>query len=250
MDAIGIIPARYGSTRFPGKVIAELCGKPIIQWVWEKASEAKYLDELVVATDDDRIESVVRSFGGKVVFTAKEHLTGTDRLTEVVNPIDTKIIVNIQADEPLIHPTMIDDVTTALLENPTINMATVAKKIEGHEQIMDHNVVKVVMDTNGFALYFSRSPIPYVRYTKENEKKSFFYKHIGLYSYTKDFLFTFTNLPVLNLEKSECLEQLRALENGYRIKVIETKYDTIGVDTPRDLERIKDKLKFYNELQG
>jgi 3-deoxy-D-manno-octulosonate cytidylyltransferase len=214
----------------------------MIQHVWEEAKECKLLDDLIIACDDERVEEAARSFGAKVVLTSKEHTSGTDRLTEIVNELDVKVIVNIQADEPLIHFTMIDDVSRALLSDSSLVMSTLAKKIENREEYLDSNVVKVVVDKNGFALYFSRSPIPFVRGEK-NKDFSFAYKHIGLYAYTKDFLFTFKSLPESQLENLEKLEQLRVLEAGYKIKVLETKYDTIGVDTPEDLERAEQLLK-------
>ncbi len=238
MDAIGIIPARYGATRFEGKVLADLMGKPVIQHVWENAKRASTLADLIVATDDVKVKEEVERFGGKVVLTAKEHKTGTDRLREVVNPIDTKVVVNIQADEPLLHPSMIDDIVRPLLEDKGILMTTLKKKITDPEDLRNPNVVKVVTDKNGYALYFSRSPIPFPRF----HDGVVFYKHIGLYGFTKEFLFTFTNLPVSALENIEGLEQLRVLENGYRIKVAETQFDTIGIDTPEDLERAKEVL--------
>jgi 3-deoxy-manno-octulosonate cytidylyltransferase (CMP-KDO synthetase) len=242
MDVIGIIPARYSSTRFEGKVLAEIAGKPMIQHVWEKAKQARALDDLIIASDDDRVTDAARAFGAKVVTTSKGHASGTDRICEVINALDVKVIVNIQGDEPLIHPTMIDSVARALLENSSISMATVMKAIEDEEVINDPNVVKVVIDKNNFALYFSRSPIPC--HARESEiKLPIYFKHIGLYSYTKDFLFTYKNLPVSYLERVERLEQLRVLEEGFRIKVIETKYDTIGVDTPADLGKVKAKLE-------
>ena len=238
MDAIGIIPARYGSTRFEGKVLADLMGKPVIQHVWENAKRASTLNDLIVAADDEKVKEEVERFGGKAVLTAKEHKTGTDRLREVVNPINTKVVVNIQADEPLLHPSMIDDIVTPLLEDKGILMTTLKKKITDPEDLRNPNVVKVVTDKNGYALYFSRSPIPFPRF----HDGVVFYKHIGLYGFTKEFLFTFTNLPVSALESMEGLEQLRVLENGYKIKVAETQFDTIGIDTPEDLERAKEVL--------
>lgn len=238
MDAIGIIPARYGSTRFEGKVLADLLGKPVIQHVWEKAKRAATLDDLIVATDDQRILEAVEGFGGKAVMTAREHCTGTDRLREVANPIDARIVVNIQADEPLLHPSMIDDVVAPLLHDKELSMTTLKKKITDPEDLRNPNVVKVVTDKNGYALYFSRSAVPFPRF----HDNIIFYKHIGLYAFTKDFLFTFTNLPASALENAEGLEQLRVLENGYRIKVAETQFDTIGIDTPEDLERAREVL--------
>jgi 3-deoxy-manno-octulosonate cytidylyltransferase (CMP-KDO synthetase) len=188
------------------------------------------------------VADAARKFGAKVVMTSKGHASGTDRITEIINPLDVKIVVNIQGDEPLIHPTMIDSVARALLDDPKVAMATVMKRIEDPNLINDPNIVKVVTDKNNFALYFSRAAIPYLAVNSDVKQPGYF-KHIGLYAYTKDFLFTYKNLPVSNLENIEKLEQLRALEEGFKIKVIETKFDTIGVDTPADLEEVREYLK-------
>ncbi|MDD5282071.1 MAG: 3-deoxy-manno-octulosonate cytidylyltransferase [Candidatus Omnitrophica bacterium] len=238
MDVIGVIPARYLSTRFKGKVLADIMGKPMLQHVWERAKASRILDDLVIACDDKIIQKVATEFGAKTVMTSKEHTCGTDRISEVVNPLDVKIVINIQGDEPLVHPMMIDNVARALLEDSSLSMATIMKKIEDPEQIADPHVVKVVVGKNNLALYFSRAPIPYLAPNAEIKEASY-YKHIGLYGYTKDFLFTYKNLPVSNLERTEKLEQLRVLAEGFKIKVIETKFDTISVDTPEDLERLK-----------
>jgi len=237
MDAIGIIPARFHSTRFEGKVLADINGKPMIQHVWERAKQAKLLDDLIVACDDERIYKTVKEFGGNAIFTAKGHASGTDRITEIANPLDVKIVVNIQADEPMLHPSIIDSVVESLRMDEALSVATVIKKIEHPEEIHDPNVVKVVIDKNNFALYFSRLPIPFVR--DEQNQEMVYYKHLGLYGYTKDFLFIYKNLPQSRLEKLEKLEQLRILENGYRIKVVETKFETYGVDTPQDLLKVR-----------
>ncbi len=237
MRAIGVIPARYASVRFEGKVLADICGKPMIQHVWEAAKKAKTLDEVLVACDDDRIYKAVVAFGAKAVMTARAHASGTERIAEAVSDIDVKIVVNIQGDEPLIHPSMIEDATYPLL-NPagSFPVTTLMKRIEDEDEIADPNVVKVVVDKKGNALYFSRCPVPFVR--DDEPGMRIHYKHIGLYAYTKDFLFTYKNLPVAKLEKLEKLEQLRILENGYPVRVLETKYDTIGVDTREDLEKV------------
>jgi len=256
MKVVGVIPARYNSTRFEGKVIADLLGKPIIQHVYEKAKAARLLDDLIVAADDDRVVKIVKDFGGKVIYTSPKQPTGSDRIAEVVNPLDVKIVINIQGDEPLIEPKMIDELARVLLNDEKLVMATLVKKINNPEDINNPNVVKVVIDRAGFALYFSRFPIPYVRICDSliaaaaeampNEagraKNIVYYKHIGLYAYTKDFLFTFTNLPPSPLEEAEELEQLRALEYGYKIKTVETEFETVGVDTPQDLEKAKETL--------
>lgn len=241
LEAIGIIPARYGSTRFEGKVLKDLCGKPVIQHVYERAKKAKTLDDLIIAADDDRIIQTVEQFGGKVVFTSKSHGTGTDRLTEVVNEIDVRIVVNIQGDEPLINPLVIDNLVRTMLDNPQVLMATVVKKSHSLDEFKSPDVVKVILDQKNFALYFSRSPVPTL--LSPSVKGDFFYKHIGIYAYNKDFLFTFKKLPVSYLETYERLEQLRALEHGYSIKTIETEFETIGVDTPEDLALAKALLE-------
>jgi len=238
MDAVGIIPARFGSTRFEGKLLADFCGKPVIQHTWENARKSNSIEDLIIATDDKRIYNVAKGFGANVVYTSTAHKSGSDRLTEVAASIDAKIVVNIQADEPLLHPSMIDDVAGAILKDNGLVMATLCHRIKNAAEIHDPNVVKVVFDRNGSALYFSRSSIPYERMGSDDKLQVIdYYKHIGIYAYAKDFLFTFKSLPQSRLEKTEKLEQLRVLENGYRIKVIETKFDTIGIDTPEDLEK-------------
>ncbi len=243
MKAIGVIPARWGATRFQGKVLAELLGKPVIQHVWENAKKAKTLDDLIVACDDERIIKVVEGFGGKAIYTSPAQPSGTDRLAEVINPLDIKIAVNIQGDEPLVRPIMIDSLVMTLENEKIAQMATVIKKVEEESELTNSNVVKVVVDKNGYALYFSRYAIPYNRTNSDDKaKRPVYYKHIGLYAFTKDFLFTFRNLPESSLEKAEKLEQLRVLEYGYKIKTVETKFDTIGVDTPDDLIRVKEML--------
>ncbi len=252
MRAIGVIPARWGATRFQGKVLANLLGKPVIQHVWENAKRAKTLDDLVVACDDEKIMKAVLAFGGKAVYTSPDQPSGTDRLAEVVNPMDVDIAVNIQGDEPLVKSIMIDSLVIALQNEKIAQMATVIKKIEDPEaELKNSNVVKVVIDKNGYALYFSRYAIPYNRTNEVDEKKRpVYYKHIGLYAFTKDFLFTFRNLPKSSLEEAEKLEQLRALENGYKIKTVETKFDTVGIDRPEDLKRAEDELLKEREKQA
>lgn len=246
MNAIGVIPARYSASRFEGKVLADILGKPMIQHVWERAKKARVLDDVIIACDDERVASVAKSFGANIVLTAKAHVCGTDRIIEVINPLDVKVVVNIQGDEPLISPIAIDTVARTLLDNDKLSMVTLMKKITDADEIADPNVVKVVVDKNNFALYFSRAAIPFYPANTEAQEK-FCFKHIGLYGYTKDFLFTYKNLPVSRLEKTERLEQLRVLEEGYRIKLVETKYDTVGVDVPLDLEKVKEYLRKEKE---
>ncbi len=249
MEAIGIIPARYGATRFDGKLLADLCGKTVIQHTWENAKKSKSIEDLIIATDDKRIYNVAKGFGAKTIYTSKAHKSGSDRLTEVISSIDTNIVVNIQADEPLLHPSMIDDVVSPLLKNKDIQMTTLCHRIKDEYELFDRNVVKVIRDRRGFAMYFSRSAIPYKpRSTNNGHRVSNHYKHIGLYAYTKDFLFTFKSLPQSPLEKIEKLEQLRVIENGYKIKVIETKYDTVGIDIPEDLVKATEVIKGSRQL--
>lgn len=251
MKAIGVIPARWGATRFEGKVLANLLGKPVIQHVWESAKKAKTLDDLVVACDDERILKVVEGFGGKAIYTSPDQPSGTDRLAEVVNPLDVEIVVNIQGDEPLVKPIMIDSLVIALENEKLAQMATMIKRIEDDSELTNSNVVKVVIDKNGYALYFSRYAIPYNRTNEVDEKKRpAYFKHIGLYAFTKDFLFTFRNLPKSSLEDAERLEQLRVLEYGYKIKTVETKFDTVGVDRPADLKRAEEALLRDRERQA
>lgn len=205
----------------------------MLQHVWERARETRYLTKIVIATDDERIFDEARGFGASVRMTLAEHPSGTDRVAEVASAEDAGIVVNIQGDEPLIDPAAIDAAITGLTDEPDIPMATLKKVIEDPTEINNPNVVKVVSDHRGNAVYFSRSPIPFHR-----GEIAPYYKHIGLYVYRRDFLLGYSQLPVGPLEKAECLEQLRALENGYRIRVVETEYESLGVDTPEDLERV------------
>ncbi|MBU0759900.1 MAG: 3-deoxy-manno-octulosonate cytidylyltransferase [Candidatus Omnitrophica bacterium] len=249
MDVIGIIPARYGATRFEGKLLADLCGKPVIQHTWENAKKSRSIEDLLIATDDKRIYNTAKGFGAKAVYTSKAHKSGSDRLTEIASQFEAKIIVNIQADEPLLHPSMIDNIVDPLLRDKDIQMATLCHKIESEHELFDRNTVKVVLDRKGFALYFSRAAIPYKPRSIHNGNRiSNCYKHIGLYAYTRDFLFTFKSLPQSTLEKIEKLEQLRVIENGYKIKVVETKYDTVGIDTPEDLARARELIQGSKQL--
>jgi len=244
--AIGIIPARYASTRLEGKVLLDIAGKPMIQHVYERASQSSLLSEVLVATDDERILEAVRKFKGRAQLTSPYHLSGTDRVAEVASQISADIIVNIQGDEPLISSRMIENSILPLLEDSDVQMSTLCRRITEAQEAFDPNVVKVVMDLEGFALYFSRSPIPFHRDLwkgigpfPEKGGVALCHKHFGLYAYRRDFLFRFSTLPPSPLEKIEQLEQLRALENGFRIKVVETDEETIGVDTEQDLERVR-----------
>ena len=238
-SVVGIIPARYASTRFPGKPLVDLAGKPMIQHVYERACRATSLSAVLVATDDARIFDAVQAFGGKAVMTDAGHPTGTDRLAEVAAGLAAvDIIVNIQGDEPLIMPETIDAVTAPLIVDAGIPMSSVMSPLPDAARAGDANIVKVVVDLQGFALYFSRAPIPYPRegVTGAGPWK----KHVGLYAYRREFLLAFTRLAPTPLEQLEKLEQLRALEHGYRIRMVERANDgSIGVDTPEDLERAR-----------
>ncbi len=245
-NVIGVIPARYGSSRFRGKVIAEIAGKPMIQWVYERASQSQMLDQLFVAVDDPRVLKCVEEFGGKAVMTNPNHQSGTDRIAEAVVNIQTDIVVNIQGDQPLLDPKMINEAVQPMLEDTTVQMSTLKIKIR-EEDYADPAVVKVVVDENDFALYFSRSLIPYSR----DKVAVNVYEHVGLYVYRKDFLLRISEMPQSYLEKIEMLEQLRILENGYKIKVIETKSKHaagVSVDTPADLARVEKLIREMNLL--
>ena len=233
--AIGVIPARYAASRFPGKLLALLDDRTVIEHVYRRARLATKLAELFVATDDDRIARIVKSFGGKVIRTSSSPATGTERVAEACRGRQFDIVVNIQGDEPFLRGEMIDMVVEELARAPKLVVVTLMKKIETVEEVNDPDLVKVVTDRDGFALYFSRSPIPH----GDPALPSVAYKHIGLYGYRRDFLSLLVNLPQSPLEACERLEQLRVLENGYRIKVLETVRDTIGIDIPEDLERAR-----------
>lgn len=237
---LGVIPARFASSRFPGKALASLAGKPIIQHVYERCIQARYLTDVIIATDDDRIHDAARSFRAPVRMTRSDHVSGTDRVAEAASADTASIIVNIQGDEPLIDPAAIDAAMLALLDDVDAPMATLKKKIENPEEIHNPNVVKVVTSHSGNALYFSRCSIPYDR-----GSNAVYWKHIGLYVYRRDFLLGYSHLPMGPLEQSERLEQLRALENGYRIRVVETEYESLGVDTPDDLAVVSKLFDAY-----
>src|SRR3989338_2672331 len=224
LNAIAIIPARYASIRFPGKPLALINGKPLIHHVWESVSMSKSLKRIIVATDDERIFKAVREFGGEGWMTSSSHATGTDRISEVAKNIEADIIVNVQGDEPKIIDMAVEPFRGTQTEfgSPELQMGTVCTEIKSKDELNNPNIVNVVTDCNGFALYFSRSTIPYNR---DNDSRTSYYKHIGLYVYRKDFLIKFSQLPSTPLEKIEKLEQLRALEHGYKIKVIKTKYN-------------------------
>ncbi len=250
LNTIAIIPARYGSTRFPGKSLALIEGKPMVQWVYERTKQSRLVTRVIVATEDERIRKAVLEFGGEAVMTSPDHATGTDRIAEVAGALTCDIVVNVQGDEPLIHPDMIDEALAPLVHDASIQMGTVCKKIEEHGEAVDPNVVKVVFDKDGFALYFSRAPIPWDR-DRWTGKRSLedldpagnMYKHIGLYVYRRDFLLRYAKMPQTPLEAVEKLEQLRALESGHRIKTVVTGHESFGVDIPGDLSKILHLLK-------
>jgi 3-deoxy-manno-octulosonate cytidylyltransferase (CMP-KDO synthetase) len=245
MSAIVLIPARYSSTRFPGKPLALLQGMPVIEHVYRNSLHSRLADDAIIATDSEEIYNKVLSFGGKAVMTSVDNASGTDRIAEAAALLDYDIIVNVQGDEPLIKPDMID-AAISVLEDREASIGTLAKRVADSREIFDPNIVKVVFDKKGFAFYFSRAPIPYYRdlFNAEGQLGSdvsdlFIFKHIGIYSYRRDVLQEITKIKPSRLEIIEKLEQLRALEHGYRVKVRETFFETVGVDTPEDLERIE-----------
>jgi 3-deoxy-manno-octulosonate cytidylyltransferase (CMP-KDO synthetase) len=234
---LGVIPARYASSRFPGKALATIASKPMLEHVYERAKMSRYVSPVVIATDDDRIFRSARSFGAEVKMTRADHISGTDRVAEIATMYDAEIVVNIQGDEPLIDPEAIDAAVLPLVHEPAISMSTLRKRIEDPGEIANPNVVKVVCDRFQNAVYFSRSPIPFDR-GGDGGEAAVYYKHIGLYVYRRNFLLRYSGLPVGPLEEAERLEQLRALENGFKIRVVDTEYESLGVDTPEDLERV------------
>jgi 3-deoxy-manno-octulosonate cytidylyltransferase (CMP-KDO synthetase) len=239
MKILGIIPARYASTRFPAKPLADMAGQSMIERVYRQAKKSSTLSDVLVATDDQRIFDHVDKFGGRVCMTSPHHQSGTDRCFEALQKQQTscQYVVNIQGDEPFIDPSQIDLLGAQL--NGETELATLAKQITEQEQLFNPNVVKLVMNSSGEALYFSRSPIPHIRLAAEKDwvGQHPFYKHIGMYAYRTDVLEKITKLPVSSLEKAESLEQLRWIQNGYRIKVAETTLETIGIDTPADMQK-------------
>ncbi|OFX53858.1 MAG: 3-deoxy-manno-octulosonate cytidylyltransferase [Bacteroidetes bacterium GWB2_41_8] len=242
MKFIGIIPARFQSTRFPGKPLVMLGEKPIIQWVYENAKKA--LDEVYVATDDERIFRAVEAFGGKAVYTSPNHQSGTDRCAEAAQKVAEQlrfdVVINIQGDEPFIRPEQVEGLK-ACFDSPETEIATLIKPITNPEEISNINRPKVVINKKNEAMYFSRSPIPFVRDCKPEDwiSRNTFFSHIGMYAYRFDILLELTKLPIGELEKAESLEQLRWLENGYRIRTAQTLFENIGIDTPEDLEQAK-----------
>lgn len=241
MKFLGVIPARYLSTRLEGKPLKKIHGHSMIEWVYKRAKKAN-LDELIVATDDKRIYDEVLSFSGKAIMTSTEHKNGTSRIAEVCQKLsDYDVVINIQGDEPLIETDMINSLVDSFIKDKSLVMATLKHKLKEEEEIKNPNNVKVISDKNDFALYFSRSPIPYPR---NNENVSYF-KHIGIYAYKRDFVIEYSNMASTPLEEAESLEQLRVLENGYRIKVLETPHSLIGVDTEENLKDVIEYIEKY-----
>ena len=242
MRAVAIIPSRYGSSRFDGKPLASICGKPMIQWVYERARDAVCVESVHVATDDERIRDAVRAFGGKAVMTSDRCRSGSDRVAEAAAHLGlgmNDVVINIQGDQPLVDPRSFDAVVQPFAD-PAVKMTTLAFAIQEEREITDPKDVKVTFDVNGDALYFSRATIPFGRDGLEGYD---IYKHLGVYAYTREFLETFTSLPPGRLEEIEKLEQLRAMEHGHRIRVVVTPYDSPEVDLPVDIERIERKLR-------
>jgi 3-deoxy-manno-octulosonate cytidylyltransferase (CMP-KDO synthetase) len=240
MKSVIVIPARYGSTRFPGKSLARLQGRPMIQWVWEAASKCRLTDTVIIATDDDRIADVAAKFGADVMMTKKSHRSGTDRIAEVADKISAQLYVNVQGDEPLLMPGAVDDLIRGMAESPRVPIGTLAHRLESEAEWRSPEVVKVVCNRHGEALYFSRSPLPFMRIWDARAKVL---RHVGIYAYRASALATFVALKPSGLEVAESLEQLRALEHGMTIQVIETKYRCLGVDTPADLARVEDEMR-------
>jgi 3-deoxy-manno-octulosonate cytidylyltransferase (CMP-KDO synthetase) len=242
---VGVIPSRYASHRLPAKPLVDLCGKPMVQRVYEQAKKSRLLDRVVIATDDVRIEEAVKRFGGDVMLTSQDIASGSDRVAAVALHMAGDIFVNIQGDEPLIAPEMIDQGIRLLLDDTSAPVGTLIKQISLQEELLNPNIVKVVLSHDGYAMYFSRSIVPYVR--GEEDKRQWlehhtFYKHIGLYIFRREFLLQYAQLPVSQLEKAEKLEQLRILEAGYKIKAGITTYESIPIDTPEDVARVVEIL--------
>lgn len=244
MRFLGVIPARYASTRLPGKPLLEVGGKTLVQWVYQQAERASHLDQVIVAADDQKILDSVRSWNGMTIMTSKAHASGTDRVMEVAQKIKSNVYINLQCDEPLISPKTIDQVCACFKDVPRVQVATACVPIQNPTEVKDPHTVKVVTDFNGWALYFSRAPIPYSR-----GQKISFSKHLGLYGYRRNFLLELPRLSPSPLEEVEKLEQLRFLENGIPIRVTTVKDDSIGVDTWEDLERVRPLLENVSHIR-
>jgi 3-deoxy-manno-octulosonate cytidylyltransferase (CMP-KDO synthetase) len=241
-NAIVVIPARFESSRFPGKPLIEIAGKPMIQHVYERAKQAGRSSRVIVATDDEQVLDVVKKFGGDAMMTRRDHHSGTERMAEVAVHVPAEIYINVQGDEPLVDPEMIDALVAALEDDEQVSVVTLCSVIRHTPEIMDPNVVKAVLDFDDNALYFSRAPVPWVRDRNESVVARHL-KHIGIYACRRDVLLEFPTLPPGELEKIEQLEQLRWLENGYKIRVVEFEYDAVSVDVPGDVERVEKILR-------
>jgi 3-deoxy-manno-octulosonate cytidylyltransferase (CMP-KDO synthetase) len=248
-NVVVIIPARYASTRLPGKPLVALCGRPMIQHVYERARRAQTVHNVVVATDDQRIIEAVQAFGGQARMTRADHRTGTERIAELAVQETADIFVNVQGDEPLIDPMDIDAAVGALLEEPPAQISTVVTQIRHANDILDPNVVKAVLDFDDNALYFSRAPVPWIRDTQQKLHVKY-WKHLGLYAFQREALLEYPTLPQGELERVEQLEQLRWLENGWRIRVAEVPHDTVHVDVPEDVARVEKLLKEEKHVEN
>jgi 3-deoxy-manno-octulosonate cytidylyltransferase (CMP-KDO synthetase) len=237
LSIIALIPARYASTRFPGKPLADLDGRPMIEHVYRRVASSQDVSEVIVATDDLRVAACVTAFGGKVRLTKNTHHSGTDRLAEVAATLDCDVVVNVQGDEPLIDPRSIGEAVAPLRTDPSVQISTLFRRIHDPRELSNPNITKVVVDRGGFALYFSRAPIPFLRDSHVGWPP--LYRHIGLYAYRRSALMVFASLEPTPLERAESLEQLRALEHGIRMKAVESEYESFGVDTPEDLEEVR-----------
>lgn len=242
ITTLGVIPARWASTRFPGKSLALICGKPLIQWVIERAAQAKALDKIVVATDDRRIAAAAEACGAEAIMTRSDHSSGTDRAAEAAAQFMAEIIVNIQGDEPAIDPELINHLVAIMLAEKKWDMATAAAPLDSPAAAGSPSICKVVFNAEGQALYFSRFPIPFIRDAARGAEKGLFWRHIGIYLYRSGFLAKFVAVPPCLLETAEALEQLRALHIGARIKVLKTRHCGIGVDTPEDIAKAEAEL--------
>jgi 3-deoxy-manno-octulosonate cytidylyltransferase (CMP-KDO synthetase) len=240
LNIVAVIPARFASTRLPGKPLADLDGRPMIEHVYRRVAASKIVSDVIVATDDLRIATRVNQFGGKVKLTKATHETGTDRLAEVAASLDCDLVINVQGDEPLVDPRALDELAAPFVHDRTVQMTTLYRRIHDAAELTNPNVVKVVIDRGGFALYFSRAPIPYLRDPRGGWPP--LYRHIGLYAYRRSVLLVLATLEPTPLERAEALEQLRALEHGIRIKTVETDHESFEVNTPEDLEQVRKLL--------
>lgn len=240
MKIIGVIPARYKSSRFPGKPLVDICGKPMIWWVYQQAKKVNEFDKVYVATDDERIEAACKQYNMEVVMTSDKHETGSDRVAEVATKVDGDLFVNIQGDEPVIKPEMIQQVISIFLEDDSVYFGSLKKEITDEEEIKAASTVKVVTDKKGDAMYFSRSVIPS---NLKDGKLARVFRHVGIYAYKKDFLIEFSNMKQTELELGEGIEPLRAMENGYKMRLKETEYSSIGVDLPEHIKLVEEQIK-------